>query len=161
MAQKKQTLAELQVQLSLESEKLQAGIKQVERQMKTFEARTQKANTTFGRLEKTLQSLGGTLIAAFGVSEIAAFTKSAIEAGDAIAKTADKVGVSAAELQELRFAADQSGVAANQLDMALQRFARRMGEAAKGTGELYKTTQQLGIQFKNADGSYQSTVQLL
>lgn len=161
MASKNQTLAELQVQLSLQSEKMEAGIKQVDRQLRQLDKQTQRSNSVFGKMEKTLTSLAGTLIAAFSVREVAAFTKAAIEAGDAIAKTAEKVGVSAAELQELRFAAKQSGVEANQLDMALQRFARRMGEAAKGTGELYKTTQQLGIEFKNADGTYQSTVQLL
>jgi hypothetical protein len=38
-------------------------------------------------------------------------------------------------LQELRFAANASGVEQQTLDMALQRFTRRAAEAAQGTGE--------------------------
>lgn len=164
MAQKNQTLAELQIQLSLQSEKLEAGIKEVDRQLKSFEAQTKRANSSFGKLEATLvrSAKGFALLAgAIVVNELQQAAFNALAFADAIGKTADKVGVSAVELQQLRFAAEQSGVGVNSLDMALQRFARRMGEAAKGTGELYKTTQELGIVFEDANGNALSTVELL
>ena len=74
---------------------------------------------------------------------------------------ADKVGLTTDQLQELRFAAEQSGVATNTLDMAMQRFSRRVGEAANGTGELKDTLKRLGIDVHNTDGSVRSQVDIL
>lgn len=74
---------------------------------------------------------------------------------------ADKVGLTTDQLQELRFAAEQSGVATNTLDMAMQRFSRRVGEAVNGTGELKDTLKRLGIEVRNTDGSVRSQVDIL
>jgi hypothetical protein len=129
-----------------------------------MESRTRKTGKAFDRFDKVLKRVGINLAALAGALSVGALTnaaKNAIDYADSMAKVADKVGVTVEELQGLRFAADQAGVASKTLDMALQRFARRMGEAAKGTGELYKTATALGIEFKNADGSFQSTTQLL
>jgi hypothetical protein len=114
-------------------------------------------NTAVKNLKRNFVALA----AAVSLGALANQTKSAIAFGDSIAKTADKVGVTTSELQELRFAAGQAGVDVRALDMGLQRFARRMGEAAQGTGELLKTTQELGIEFQDDEGRYYSTTELL
>ncbi len=64
---------------------------------------------------------------------------------DTIGKQANKLGLTVEALQELRFAAEKSGIAVNTFDMAFQRFTRRAGEAAKGTGEAKDALKQLGI----------------
>lgn len=101
-------------------------------------------------------SLGvtGPLAAAGGAA--VAMAKRFAAAGDEIAKTAAKVGVGGEALQELRFAAEQSGVEAGTLDMALQRFSRRVGEAAQGGGELKDTLEQYGIAVTDAEGKTRS-----
>lgn len=71
------------------------------------------------------------------------------QAIDRLGKTASKLGVSVEFLQQLRFAAEQSGVAVETTDMAFQRFSRRLGEAQKGIGELLPALRDLGI--KQAD----------
>lgn len=157
-------LAALQVSLELQTAAFEAGVKQVDRQLKRMEKNTNRTNQSFASLQKNLSRLGGSLAglaAALGVNQFISAADNAIEYADSIAKVSDKVGVTVVELQALRFAADQAGVGARTLDMALQRFARRMGEAAAGTGELSKTANELGIVFKNQDGSWQSTTQLL
>jgi len=45
--------------------------------------------------------------------------------------------------------------------MALQRFIRRAGEAAKGTGEAKAALKDLGIQLKNNDGTLRDTRDIL
>ena len=64
---------------------------------------------------------------------------------DALVKTADKLDVNIEFLQKFRFAADQIGVSTRTADMALQRFARRLGEAKKGTGELLPALREMGL----------------
>ena len=157
-------LAALQVSLELQTAAFEAGVKKVDRQLKKMDKNTKQAGRGFAKLEKSLKRLGKSfagLAAGLTVGALARASKEAIEYGDNIAKTARKVGVTSAELQELRFAAGQSGIEVRTLDMALQRFARRMGEAAAGTGELLKTTTALGIEFTDANGRFYSTTELL
>ena len=94
-------------------------------------------------------------------SAIAVFTKVNVNALDALDKTASKLGVSVEFLQQMRFAAEQTGIETRTLDMGLQRFIRRVAEAAKGTGEAKGALQQLGIEFKNADGSARNIQDIL
>jgi len=69
-------------------------------------------------------------------------------AGDAAAKTADKLGIAVEDLQELQFAAKRSGVDVRTLNMALQRMTRRMAEASKDTGEAKDAIKELGLDAK-------------
>ena len=64
---------------------------------------------------------------------------------DKIGKTAEKLGIDPEFLQKLRFAAEQTGVKVEALDMGLQRFIRRTAEDAKGTGEAKTALSDLGI----------------
>jgi len=92
---------------------------------------------------------------------IGAFVKVNTDAVDRLGKTADKLGINVELLQQMRFAAEQTGIAQNTLDMALQRFIRRVGEAQNGTGEAKAALEELGIQLKNTDGSFRSTKDVL
>ena len=84
-------------------------------------------------LRTGIRTLGGALIGAATVGGLAALVDRSIWAANAIGKTADTIGVGVEALQELRFAAKASGGEQQTLDMALQRFVRRVAEAANGT----------------------------
>lgn len=97
--------------------------------------------------------LGVSAAATAAAGAVALFTKANVNSLDALGKTASKLGVNVEFLQQMRFAAEQTGIETRTLDMGLQRFIRRVAEAAKGTGEAKAALQQLGIEFTNADGS--------
>jgi hypothetical protein len=101
------------------------------------------------------------LFSAAVAGAMAVAVRSSVQFADSIGKTADKVGVGTDALQELRFAASQAGVAQSALDMGLQRFSRRVGEAVQGQGELVKTLEQYNIQLRNADGSTRAVEDIL
>ena len=101
------------------------------------------------------------LLAGAGAGGFLALSKQAIEFGDNIAKVSDKIGLTTDALQELRFAAERSGVSQDTLDMAMQRFSRRVGEAANGTGELVKTLDQYGIKVRDSEGNMRSLEAIL
>ncbi|WP_430436867.1 hypothetical protein [Oceanibaculum nanhaiense] len=100
------------------------------------------------------------LIAALGVREIAAFTGQTLQMADAVAKTADSVGVSTGALQGWRYAVGFAGVASQELDRGLLQLNRRIGETAAGTGEARLTFQALGIEVKDANGQVKATEQV-
>lgn len=107
-----------------------------------------KANNRLKTLERSALNARGAITSIVGGAAITGFallTKRSLESADAIAKTADKIGVSTSALQELRFAASQTGVSQGTLEMALQRMTRRLAEAAQGTGEAKKAIAELGL----------------
>ncbi len=101
-----------------------------------------------GRLRRALlgiRSLVGALFAAFVVGRGIGALFETVEQLDRLAKTADKLGILPERLVELRFAAEQSGVAVNTFDLGLQRMIRRVAEAAAGTGEAQGALKELGL----------------
>ena len=60
-------------------------------------------------LTKSVFSLRGVIGTLGGTAGIGYLVKSSLEAADAIGKTADKLGLSTAALQEYQYAAEQSG----------------------------------------------------
>lgn len=116
-----------------------------------------KTKAAFGNVTKSLKKLGGPIIkatkalAAMGIAAVTALTAltvSSLKTGDALAKTADKLGVTTEALAGLRLAAELSGVSTQTMDMAMQRLTRRVAEAAQGTGEAKSAIKELGL---NAD----------
>ena len=115
------------------------------------------AGKGLGRLQKNFRAMAvgvaaATAILTLGTVALGRMTKAAIENADSIAKVADKVGLGVESLQELRIAAELAGVEQNTLDMAMQRFSRRVGEAVQGQGELKDTLLQYGIAVTDAEG---------
>ena len=98
------------------------------------------AVTQIGRSARTV----GIGIAAASATVIG-LTRGVAELGDNSAKTADKLGMNVEALQELRYAAERSGVSSNTLDMAMQRMTRRVSEAARGTGEAKDALKEMGL----------------
>jgi lambda family phage tail tape measure protein len=112
-------------------------------------------------LRTGIRTLGGALAGVATVGGLAALVDRSISAADAIGETASKIGIGVEALQELRFAASLAGVEQRTLDMALQRFVRRVAEAANGTGEAKDALAQLGIALRDQSGSLRRSEDLL
>ena len=108
-----------------------------------------------------MRALGGALAGVAAVGGLATLIDRSISAADAVGKTADKIGVGVEALQELRYAAQLAGVEQRTMDMALQRFTRRVAEAAKGTGEAKQALAQMGIALKDQHGNIRRSEDLL
>ena len=104
------------------------------------------------KMAKSMVSMRGIMAGVAGAAGIGLLVKKSLDYADTLAKTARKIGFSTDALQELRFAAEAAGVKQATLDMALQRFSRRVGEAVKGSGELKDTLIDLGIAVTDATG---------
>ena len=84
---------------------------------------------------------------AFGAAFIAITVKT-MQSIDSLGKMASKIGTTAGSLAKLQFAAEQTGVSAETMGMAMQRFTRRAAEAARGTGEAKGALKELNINAK-------------
>ena len=146
--------------------KMQRGVQQRGRQI---ERAFSGISASGGRVSGVLAGLGPVGIAAgaafgaaaLGIREAMQAARQAIIAFSDLANTSEKLSISIETLQELRFAAEQVGVPIKTLDLAMQRFTRRVGEAAQGGGELKGVLEQYNIAVRNADGSTRSTEAVL
>lgn len=136
---KKGNLAELQVQLELQSAAFNRGMDRVSKQINTFDKRTKKSTRSMRAMNKTMNSLARTA-KTFGVALLAAFSvgafKNAIEFADNIAKMSNALGFSVEQFQEFRHAAEIAGVASSQFESNMTAFVKRVGEAQAGMGPL-------------------------
>ncbi len=135
-----------------------------EKSLKQIEQGGEKASKGLASLTDRAQSLGKTLkvlgvaaAATAAVGGLALLTKNAITSADAIAKTAAKIGVGTDALQELRFAAELSGVSQERFYKSLEKFVRNIGEAAQGTGAAKTAFDVLGVSVLNAQGGIRDT----
>ena len=94
-----------------------------------------KLNQSLGLVRKALFNFKVGLTAVAGAAGIGLLVKSSLQSIDTLGKTAQKLGVTSQALQKLRYASNLAGVETRTVDMAVQRFTRRLSEAANGTGE--------------------------
>ena len=111
-----------------------------------------KTRRAFSAVSKGLGKIGGlvlnvktALVGLAGVGGFGLLIRSSLQSIDTLGKTASKLGVTTEELGALRFAAKISGVEIRTTDMAVQRFTRRLSEAAVGTGEAQNALKELNI----------------
>lgn len=131
------TIASLNIDLRANVAKFTKGMNKGIRKVKEFGASVAKVGKRLVRF--------GTVALAAATAGMGAFVASQFKAIDVLGKTAAKLGITTEELEKLRFAAGLSGVQISTFDMGLQRFERRLGEAAKGMGEAQGALKDLGI----------------
>lgn len=107
-----------------------------------------KLNQSLGLVRKALFNFKVGLTAVAGAAGIGLLVKSSLQSIDTLGKTATKLGVTSQALQKLRYASNLAGVETRTVDMAVQRFTRRLSEAANGTGEAKDALKELGLNAK-------------
>lgn len=84
---------------------------------------------------QTFKRLGGAII-------------ESISAMDNVIKTSRKLGITTSALVAMRIAANRTGTDLGQMEKGVQRMARSVSEAAKGTGEAQDAIRELGLDAK-------------
>jgi hypothetical protein len=131
---------------------IEANTRSYERAMLRLQAQTEKAirgsTRSINTLDKSLKAVSATARTfagvfglSFGISELPKLVKAVADLGD----QADKIGITAEQLQELNFQADQTGVSAETLADGLTKFSKGLSEARTGSGELYKLLKANGL----------------
>lgn len=112
------------------------------------EKRAEQFGFNVGRaLKRAAQAATAATTLAVGFA--VALTKSSMEAIDAQAKLAKRVGGTVAALQGLEHAADLAGLSKEALTKSLEKLNQRLGEVVnEGAGEAYDALQRLGLSAK-------------
>ncbi|MBT8199579.1 MAG: hypothetical protein KJO36_03580 [Acidimicrobiia bacterium] len=138
---KNSNLRTISVSLVARTEKFSKGMKKASRDTARFGKRVNRVSSSIGMLRK----LAGPLATSFSFAGIIAGAGKVTASLDKVAKTSAKLNFPADKLLAFHHAAKRAGVATTTFDMAIQRMARRIGEAAKGTGEALGAIKELGL----------------
>lgn len=99
-------------------------------------------------VERDLKKVG-TAFAAMGVATagtLAALTKQGMDFVDSQAKTAARLGSTIDDLRAVQIAASDFGIEQGKLESSLASYTKRLGDAARGTGEAQKAYEALGLE---------------
>jgi hypothetical protein len=87
------------------------------------------------------------------VAPIALFTKKSFDYIDAIGKTASRTGIATDTLQAFQLSAIESGTSIEQAQKGLEKFARSIGDAIRGTKTQVDLFDDLGVSLKDTNGN--------
>ncbi|MEQ8257552.1 MAG: phage tail tape measure protein [Roseovarius confluentis] len=137
-------------ELDREYEELGRTLDSLRRKQERWEraaAASRRVGQDFNRMTSSLARTGRNAAIAIGAAAGAVFglANSTATLGDNVAKTADKLGFGIGPLQELRYAAERSGMSVEQFDSSVTAMQKRLGEAAMGKGAARDSLEALGL----------------
>lgn len=142
------------------------------REFSTIEDRSkQAAQRLEANMTKAAQKVRlslGTLATAFGagallggLTQLPDAMREVVKGVAEIGRQAERVGILTDELQGLQYGFQRVGIDAGASYDAIQEFAKRVAEAASGSGELKDILAANGVALRNSDGTMRSTMALL
>jgi hypothetical protein len=135
------------------------GFQKLKAQFKAFGEASSKVG---GALKDIALRAGAIGVAAGGViAGLYAITKSYTDVGDAAAKTAQKIGITAETWQEMTHVANLSGVSTDQLKDGYAKLNKAMFDAAQGGKTQLEAFKKLGITLKNSKGELKANDEMM
>jgi hypothetical protein len=138
-------IARLSVSLGLETAAFEKGGR---RAAKETEALGKKMTRIAG-------AIGTAFVASIGVDTVRSMVemgKAALDTVGALGEQAQQLGVTTDALQEFRFVASQTGIEQGEIDKALQRLTRTLGEIRDPTKAQTEALEKLGLSAKDLQG---------
>lgn len=171
MAENVQALvAAVEARYSKAEKDMKQFVGMVSKKMKEAEAATKKANAamerataqSFGRMSGYVKTFIAGYLSIRSLKAFGGFISESLEAAASIKDVANAAGVSTKFLQEMRFAASQTGADAATLDDALIKLNTRLGDLrTTGAGPASKTLEQLGLSARILSGDLAGSEQTM
>lgn len=116
-----------------------------------------RAESAIGVVRNALIGLG----AIAGIHEVISAIEETANAAAGVAREAQKIGIGTTALQELKHAAEASGLPVEDLEQSLTLMARAAYAAANGNSEAGATFRKLGVGIRGANGQIRPAEELL
>ena len=155
MATDSEKIAEAYVDIKLSMANFERELKRAEGTTKESVSRMESAFSSIGGgISKTVSALKPYALAVGAAGTALAYaTKKALDFASEIVDSARGLGLSTDALQELRFAAAQSGVNISALNTALGALAKNQAEATDENSEAADMFARLGVNIKDTEGN--------
>ncbi len=138
--------------VALDAKGIKSGLRDLGTRFDRMEKNAKKsargASRGFKGMERAISAAKGALLALTAGLSIRAFTSlinNTTKMQEAAGLMSTRLGIATEKLTAFHFAIRFAGIRAAEFDMALQRMARRVAEAAQGMGEAKTAIQELGL----------------
>lgn len=154
-------IGRLRVALGLETAAFEKGAKRAAAEIDTFGSKAEKAGFKVGSMAKTI-AIGATALAGSAiVGQIKDMVTAGLEYASALGEQAAQLGVTTKAMQEYRYVASQTGVSNEEMDAALAKLNRTIGEAATGNKKAKSAFDALGISVRDSNGHVRDAGELI
>lgn len=116
------------------------------------QAGTNRTNQALKGVSTSAVSYAKAIALAYGAQQVAKYVEGAVAFAASISDTAQKLGITNKALQELRYAAGQSGVSVETLEQSVGKFNIKLAEAARGNKTAVEMFKRLGISVYDTNG---------
>jgi hypothetical protein len=124
-------------------------------------AQFHKITSELDNLASKAETIMKTIAGYWAVQALQNFVSNTANAMAEVGRTSEYLGISTHALQELRYAAEKSGVSLDALDDSLKELQIRAVDAQSGTGEAAEAFQMLGVKGSDAAGKIREPLELL
>jgi hypothetical protein len=124
-------------------------------------AQFNKASSAIDNFAENTNTAMAALAGHFAIQTIKDFVDSTTQAMADASRMAKMLGLSTQSLEELRYAAEKSGVSIDTLDDSMKELQIRAVDAKTGSGEAADAFKALGIRSTNAVGKIREPIELL
>jgi hypothetical protein len=132
-----------------------------DKKLKDFENSINKVKTNIkglaGAANLAKSAVFAIVAAATGLSLLSLHTAKSVRATEQLA---DKLGLTAQELQSVELAAQSTGLGVNELSDSMNSFHKKLGDIGQGSTEASREMMRLGIVFTDTNGKIKSSFQL-
>jgi hypothetical protein len=154
---------------------IEANTRSYERAMLRMQVQTDKAirgasksvkglNAQLASASKTAKTFASAFGIGLGVGAFKQFASAitaTVQQADDLQDLADKIGITAENLQELQYQAKVTGSNTEDMNSALDQFTKRIGEAASGSGALLKILTDHNVELRDQAGQLRPITDLL
>ena len=137
-----------------------ANVAEFERKMKQVERRFQTVGRQATFLGRDLRTSITAPVLAAGAG-ILALAHNTAQYADRVSDLSDVTGISTDAIQEWDFVAKRVGVSTDVLSSAFSSLGRRMSQFQRGSGPAVNAAKELGVEFRNTDGSMRNADDLI
>lgn len=120
-----------------------------------------KGDKDVDSLSKKLRQMGDVLQGAVVIGGIKSFIGGLADAGDQIIDTSARLGLATGEYQQWALAAKLSGVEAGTFAAGVKKLQANISEAGAGGAKTGGIFQELGVDLRNADGTFRETTDIM
>lgn len=124
-------------------------------------AQFKKATSAIDNFAENANTAMAALAGHFAIQTIKDFVDSTTQAMADASRMAKMLGISTQSLEELRYAAEKSGVSIDTLDDSMKELQIRAVDAKSGSGEAADAFKALGMRSTNAAGKMREPIELL
>jgi Lambda phage tail tape-measure protein (Tape_meas_lam_C) len=140
-----QELAALQISLELQSAQFSAEMAKVNGQLTRLNNQAKGVSDGFQKFGNSLKTVFAAGAVVAGMTAMARSLGNIAQEIDDMGKASQKIGVAVESLSALKFAADQSGVSFESLQVGLKKLNQNMAEVGTGTDAASKALRSLGV----------------